>query len=42
MKEAGFYVMGVDDCPICPVFFGSALVAVTVMNELFDNGAILV
>jgi len=42
MKEAGFHVMGVDNCPICPVFFGSAKLAVTVMNELFDNGNILV
>jgi len=42
MKEAGFHVMGVDDCPICPVFFGDANLAVEVMNELFDYGDILV
>jgi len=41
MKEAGFYVMGVEDCPICPVFFGDSVLTRKVMNEIFDHGDIL-
>lgn len=42
MKEAGFHIMGVEDCPICPVFFGAPLTAKFVMNDLFINGDIYV
>ena len=37
MKAAGFTIMGQDDCPIAPVFFGDGGTAGNVCNELFDR-----
>jgi glycine C-acetyltransferase len=37
MKAAGFTVMGHDDCPIAPIFFGKGEIAGNITNELFDR-----
>ena len=37
MKAAGFTIMGQEDCPIAPVFFGDGGIAGRVTNEIFDR-----
>lgn len=37
MKEAGFNVMGHDDCPIAPVYLGDAKLAGKMSNALMDR-----
>lgn len=38
MKEAGFNVIGHDNCPIAPVFLGDARLAADFSEELMDHG----
>jgi glycine C-acetyltransferase len=37
MKAAGFNVMGHDDCPIAPVYFGDARLAANISEELMKR-----
>jgi glycine C-acetyltransferase len=37
MKKAGFQILGHDDCPIAPVYFGDARLASDISNELMER-----
>ena len=37
MKEAGFNVMGHDDCPIAPIYLGDARLAGEMSNALMER-----
>jgi glycine C-acetyltransferase len=37
MSAAGFTIMGHDDCPIVPVYFGDAQLAADVSEELMNE-----
>jgi glycine C-acetyltransferase len=42
MKKAGFHILGHDDCPIAPVYFGDAKLAADISNDLMEKHNIYV
>ncbi|CAD7940072.1 unnamed protein product [Amoebophrya sp. A25] len=42
LTDAGLVVLGHDDCPIVPVYFGDALVAQSVSSNLLERGILAI
>lgn len=42
MKEAGFKIVGHDECPIAPVWLGDARIATELSNKLMEENIFVI